>query len=313
MKRRPPSMIEVFSLSAIDIFASAMGAFVIISIILMRDYQKEVVAEGDLTHLEQMVENVSDQIVESESIETQLRESIASARAQLSEIESVEQELLDEFAKATQTIVQKAPEEEEANVSTQAQHQVTFRILGMKTAKQKLMVVFDMNKYLAAPQGRALLEKTVTRIIDSMQEYHEFALLGYQFVGGREIHHRWPQEGGFEVATEEAKANARAFAASSMNELGGGNSLLGAVETGIRSGAEALFVVSDGLAGPSANRGMQNLRYIANKVGAENRKAGNVEINTVIIGEFFDYESIVVETMERIARENQGSFMALLP
>ena len=32
----------VFSLSAIDLFASAMGAFIVITIILMPDYQKEV-------------------------------------------------------------------------------------------------------------------------------------------------------------------------------------------------------------------------------------------------------------------------------
>ena len=40
----------VFSLSAVDLFASAMGAFIIITIILMPDYQKEVRLEG---HLEQ--------------------------------------------------------------------------------------------------------------------------------------------------------------------------------------------------------------------------------------------------------------------
>ncbi len=38
----------VFSLSAIDLFASAMGAFIIITIILMPDYQKEVRLEGHL-------------------------------------------------------------------------------------------------------------------------------------------------------------------------------------------------------------------------------------------------------------------------
>ncbi|MEJ2402478.1 MAG: hypothetical protein P8Y52_13990 [Xanthomonadales bacterium] len=43
---------EVYSLSAIDLFASAMGAFIIISIILMPDYQKEVRSLGDLEYLE---------------------------------------------------------------------------------------------------------------------------------------------------------------------------------------------------------------------------------------------------------------------
>ena len=44
----------VFSLSAIDLFASAMGAFIIISLILMPDYQKEVRLEGHFNYIEQL-------------------------------------------------------------------------------------------------------------------------------------------------------------------------------------------------------------------------------------------------------------------
>ena len=45
---------EVYSLSAVDLFASAMGAFIIITIILMPDYQKEVRSQGDLEYLESL-------------------------------------------------------------------------------------------------------------------------------------------------------------------------------------------------------------------------------------------------------------------
>ena len=44
----------VFSLSAIDLFASAMGAFIVITIILMPDYQKEVRLEGHLAYIESL-------------------------------------------------------------------------------------------------------------------------------------------------------------------------------------------------------------------------------------------------------------------
>ena len=43
----------VFSMSAIDLFASAMGAFLVITIILMPDYQKEVRLEGHLKRVEE--------------------------------------------------------------------------------------------------------------------------------------------------------------------------------------------------------------------------------------------------------------------
>ena len=45
---------EIYSLSAVDLFASAMGAFIIITIILMPDYQKEVRSQGDLEFLEEL-------------------------------------------------------------------------------------------------------------------------------------------------------------------------------------------------------------------------------------------------------------------
>jgi len=42
MKRRPSREIEIFSLSAIDLFAAAMGAFALLTIVLMPFYQKEI-------------------------------------------------------------------------------------------------------------------------------------------------------------------------------------------------------------------------------------------------------------------------------
>ena len=56
----------VFSLSAIDLFASAMGAFIIISLILMPDYQKEVRLEGHFNYIEQLAREAEARLDESE-------------------------------------------------------------------------------------------------------------------------------------------------------------------------------------------------------------------------------------------------------
>ena len=45
---------EVYSLSAIDLFASAMGSIIFITIILMPVYQIEVRSQGDLEYLEEL-------------------------------------------------------------------------------------------------------------------------------------------------------------------------------------------------------------------------------------------------------------------
>ena len=56
----------VFSMSAIDLFASAMGAFIIISLILMPDYQKEVRLEGHFNYIEQLAREAETRLDESE-------------------------------------------------------------------------------------------------------------------------------------------------------------------------------------------------------------------------------------------------------
>ena len=57
---------EVYSLSAIDLFASAMGAFIIMTIILMPDYQKEVRSQGDLEYLEELAGKTEAMLRETE-------------------------------------------------------------------------------------------------------------------------------------------------------------------------------------------------------------------------------------------------------
>jgi len=70
----------VFSLSAIDLFASAMGAFIIITIILMPDYQKEVRLEGHLEYIESLAGQVDTLLNDSELSIDSTREALSSAQ-----------------------------------------------------------------------------------------------------------------------------------------------------------------------------------------------------------------------------------------
>ena len=63
---------EVYSLSAIDLFASAMGAFIIISIILMPDYQKEVRSQGDMEYLEELSGRTQALLDQAEEVLTEI-------------------------------------------------------------------------------------------------------------------------------------------------------------------------------------------------------------------------------------------------
>ena len=97
--RRRREAFEVFSMSAIDLFASAMGAFIIISIILMPDYQKEVRAEGDSTLLETLFADSEDALEDIDDatwrrLRSRQRESRGRRQYLLDALEDLETEAL---------------------------------------------------------------------------------------------------------------------------------------------------------------------------------------------------------------------------
>ena len=109
---------------------------------------------------------------------------------------------------------------------------------------------------------------------------------------------------------KSARAQALTFAEQLAGSSAGYNAMLDAVSSALNSDAEAIVVVSDGLAGPNANAG-RNLNQITAEI--RGRNAGGKQIHTVLLGDFLNYRSDVLEFMERLAKENHGQFMALLP
>ena len=83
----------VFSLSAIDLFASAMGAFIIITIVLMPDYQKEVRLEGHLEYLDSLADMAEMQLNDTEAGMETMREALSSAQRRQQEL-LAEQEIM---------------------------------------------------------------------------------------------------------------------------------------------------------------------------------------------------------------------------
>ena len=81
----------VYSLSAIDLFASAMGAFMIITIILMPDYQKEVRLEGHLAYLDALAGETDAMLNETlQGIES-TNEALSSAQVRQLELQAEEE------------------------------------------------------------------------------------------------------------------------------------------------------------------------------------------------------------------------------
>ena len=301
----------VFSLSAVDLFASAMGAFIIITIILMPDYQKEVRLEGHLDYIESMAGKTDALLDETELGMQAKQDSLKAAQARQAELLAEKDIISSELETVNATLQSRKKQppppppsiaETEEEISTDL---VTFRFLGLKTDKTRILLLIDMNKYLG--DYDALIYQTVARALSSLQPGYEFGILGFQQVDAGAKYYRWPESGGLAKMNRRSRSGALSFVKQLSGEYGGGSSLQGAFEQAFETPADAIILISDGLPNPDFNGGLPP-RALAQDITRINRE--KKEIHSVTVGDYFKYKG-TVEFMESLARANSGGFLAL--
>jgi hypothetical protein len=197
------------------------------------------------------------------------------------------------------------PEPEEAEEEEAGREEVSFRFLGLKTRKTRILFMVDMNSYLADHQ--ALVRATVLRAMDSLQPGYEFAILGFQQLDSGPKYHHWPADHTLAKVSKSSRSQAIRFLASLGKQFRGSSSLLGAFEQSASLPVDAIVLFSDGLPNPEFNSDLSGTRLVRAVTLANTQ---NREIHTVTIGDYFKYQS-TVEFMEDLARANSGGFLAL--
>ncbi|MGB7452270.1 MAG: hypothetical protein WBM36_09120 [Lysobacterales bacterium] len=301
----------VFSLSAIDLFASAMGAFIIITIILMPDYQKEVRLEGHLALIESMAGETEAILNDTELGIISMSESLTTAQAREMELQA-EQEIMSSELETIRARLQarndEPPPPPPSPVETeekQGSNLVTFRFLGLKTDSTRILLLVDMNKYLSDHQ--ALVAKTVVRALDSLKSGYEFGILGFQQLDSGPRYHRWPENGSLVAMNATNRAKAQQFVFQLAGKFEGSSSLKDAFAQAFDTPAEAIILLSDGLPNPTYNGGLPPRALVQDIVMSN---TNGIEIHSVTLGDYFKYKG-TVEFMEDLARANSGSFLAL--
>ena len=301
----------VYSLSAVDLFASAMGAFIIITIILMPDYQKEVRLEGHLAVLEALAGRTDARLDESELGVERLMVALSAAQTRAQDLEA-EEEILASEIETRQAQLQAAKRQPPPPIPTldepeseESTNLVTFRFLGLKTEKTRFLLMVDMNKYLV--DHRELVIRSVSRALESLQPGMEFGVLGFQQLDSGPAYYRWPENGELARINRTTRRQALRFTDTLTRRFDGGSPMYGAFQEAFDTPAEALILFSDGLPNPVFNNDLPP-RSLAQGITVAN--TGNVEIHAVTIGDYFKYQGTVA-FMETLARANSGGFLAL--
>lgn len=301
----------VFSMSAVDLFASAMGAFIVITIILMPDYQREVRLEGHLAYIEALAGQTDALVNDTESGINAMQDSLSAAQLRQLELQA-EQDIVSSELETIAALLQArkdqptppplAPAETEEEAQSQL---VTFRFLGLKTDKTRFLIMIDMNKFLA--QHDALILKTVARALSSLQAGYEFGIMGFQQLDSGPRYYRWPEDGSLAQMSSTNRSEALRFVAQLSGKYAGAAALQSAFKMGFASPAEALILISDGLPNPDFNGNLPP-RALVQDIALSNLQ--KKEIHAVTVGDYFKYKG-TVEFMENLARANSGGFLAL--
>jgi hypothetical protein len=279
---------------------------------MMPDYQNEVRSQGDLAILEEFAGKTEAELDESEAGLADMLKALQAAQVRQRELEAQEDLISSELATLNAKLQARndqppppPPVEEVVEEDEPRNNKVSFRFLGLKTRKMRIMFLIDMNGYLA--QHQALVSDTVMRALDSLQSGYEFSILGFQELDSGPRYHRWPEGNGMAKVTKSSRGQARRFLDGLADNFRGASSVLGAFEQAFSSKADAIIFLSDGLPNPRYNDSLSPSRLVRSLTLANNQ---NKEIHTVTIGDYFKYQG-TVEFMEALARANSGGFLAL--
>jgi len=301
----------VFSLSAIDLFASAMGAFIVISLILMPDYQKEVRLEDHFRYIEALARETEARLDESEQGMKDRLEALRAAQTLHQQMRSEEEIISGELTTLDAQLIAARqqppppPPQAEAVIEPEPRNVVTFRFLGLKTDRTRFLIMIDMNGYLG--QYEDLMEKTVRRALESLQPGFEFGLMAFQQLDSGPRFLRWPADGALAPMTSGNRAQANQFVRELAGQYAGSSPLSAAFEEAFASEAGAVVLISDGLPNPAFNKNLPAAALVRDITLAN---SGGKEIHAVTVGDYFKYRG-TVQFMESLARANSGGFLAL--
>ncbi len=319
MKRRARG-IEIFSLSSIDLFAAAMGAFALLTIVLMPYYQKVVVERTPDNNISDLARAAELSAVETKEKKKALERKRDAQKRNVSDVKSQEQKLLADLRAAEATLLEKQARAEAARAiplpeppkpipepkpaPIEAEPVLSFRFLGMKTKKDDIVVAVDLNKCMGGHEDS--VNRSVERIVESLQDNHALRIVGFQQTDSGARTAAWPNSG-LRRINPTNRREAKSFASGLTRQFGGSASMLDAFKKLIDGPGEAIFLISDGLPNPSANNGLRPTA-LAREITRMNN--GRKEIHTVVVGNYFDYKG-TVEFMESLSERNNGQFMAL--
>lgn len=307
MKRKKKAELGTFSASAIDLFASALGAFIIITVVLFPyfpnlspDPLKAILdrLRSDKVELEQEVASLHDQNTTLTNQNANLQNRNSSQAATIQQQQS-------QIDAAQQT----------ANQAQAALLNASKRttLLGIETDAQKIAIVLDLSGSMLDNSGASLAKSSIEEILLALGTGVELSMIGYN--GNKIVN--YPLAGGFD-SLDPIQQNASGDpilgplrkeyynqADNWLADADGSTPTLEAMLLALSYSPEAVILITDG----QPNGDWQDVeRQISQSNRANSKKS---EIHAVAVGSFYENASFT-QFLGRLTSNNDGNLAAAI-
>ncbi len=298
MKKRSRE-ISIFSMSMLDLFASALGAFMLITIVLLPFFPNLNISgleEAELEHEKATLEQAK---AELEQAKAKLEREKATLEQQTAKLEQEKAELERAMAKAPRT---KSPLEKQV-AALQQEIDDTSVLLGIRTKAKKFVFVIDMSSSIYQPEQhdyRQFIALSVQDMLAAFKSEIEVRLIGFQ---GTDLLHYWPQDGGYFQVKKNTRDRVVSLVKNWMKSIGGGSPTRVALLAALALHPEEIILLSDGA--PT-----EDWQVVVQAVTAENKR--KIPIHAVAVGNYTADRNFI-DFLVQLTEQNNGYVVGAKP
>ncbi len=315
MKRRRPEL-NVFSMSALDLLASALGAFILITVVLIPLFPNlEILGQvrGELaqtrTELEQTKSDLDLAMADLDRKESRSRLDKEKSERERTELERKNIELKQERARLEQkkTLAQQTKSELVEQVQAlQQQIDDTSVLLGIKTKAKKFVFVIDMSGSIYHPgehDYRQFISLSIQDMLASFKSEIEVCLIGFQAPERGTVLHFWPESKEYFQVKKDAPNQLIEKISDWMGMVDGVTPTRPALLAAIALDPEEIILLSDGA--PS-----EDWRTVVRAVTAENSQ--RIPIHAVAVGNY-TADRKFIDFLVHLTKQNNGYVVGAKP
>jgi len=244
--------ISVFSISALDLFAAALGAFILIVLVLFPYYRMggTDVSFEDLEDLVQkrrlVASSTNTELSQIRAIRAEIRLLDKEYRTTAENMSTIRNKILEVQKQTSEIEIPDPPPTPGASPEPEPIPEpprsvgrgVEFSILGLATNKKDIIIVVDMSGSMRSHTGK--VEAALNEIMGQMKPDNRFLILGYR---GGPTYDSFPSSGRLSPATPDMLSRAGRYIAGLSRRFGGGTPTQNAMVRALNLRPQAVILI----------------------------------------------------------------------